>query len=193
MTTKNPIKALELLNGGKYAGHPQRARLVCRVCEAALRRGMASQVRWHGRKTSTIHIVLSTNVVSRLVAVGLGYYSSIRFCLRSHANQAQSRSEGRTCSRNQRFNIRVTTYSAGDAAWELIRIAAKQLGICCNTQLVARRCGIPKKCASWTGTFMAKSRRGEHRGSRRRRRGRQIRINYSSHSILDDGSGTVLC
>lgn len=42
---KNPVDAWELLKKERYANHPQRARLICRVCRAALRMGMAQEVR----------------------------------------------------------------------------------------------------------------------------------------------------
>lgn len=42
---ESPAKAWELLNEQQFAGHPERIRLLCRVCRAALGRGMASQVR----------------------------------------------------------------------------------------------------------------------------------------------------
>lgn len=42
---KKPAEAWGLLKGEMFAGHPQRARLVCRVCRAALRLGLAREVR----------------------------------------------------------------------------------------------------------------------------------------------------
>ncbi|CAM9209213.1 unnamed protein product [Ectocarpus sp. 4 AP-2014] len=41
---KNPAKAWELLQGEAFTSHPDRARLLCRVCWIALDRGMAQQV-----------------------------------------------------------------------------------------------------------------------------------------------------
>ncbi|CAN0183838.1 unnamed protein product, partial [Pylaiella littoralis] len=41
---QDPAKALELLRGETFVSHPDRARLLCRVCWIALDRGMAKQV-----------------------------------------------------------------------------------------------------------------------------------------------------
>lgn len=43
-THKSPSKGWELLQGPSFKSHPDRARLLCRVCWIALSKGMAQQV-----------------------------------------------------------------------------------------------------------------------------------------------------
>lgn len=40
----DPVKGWELLRSPAFAGHPDRARLLCRVCWIALDKGMAQEV-----------------------------------------------------------------------------------------------------------------------------------------------------
>ncbi|CAM9135050.1 unnamed protein product [Scytosiphon promiscuus] len=52
-THKDPSKGWELLQGSSFLSHPDRARLLCRVCWIALSRGMAQQVlSWLGSTTA---------------------------------------------------------------------------------------------------------------------------------------------